>query len=34
MEKQQHPTDVSIGKFDILATYTYVHAMLNGMDDD
>src|SRR6516162_8295728 len=26
--------DVSIGKFDILATYTYVHALLGGMDDD
>jgi hypothetical protein len=26
--------DVSIGKFDILATYTYAHALLNGMDDD
>jgi len=25
---------VSIGKFDILATYTYAHALLNGMDDD
>jgi hypothetical protein len=29
------PTDdVSIGKFDILATYTYAHALLNGMPDD
>jgi hypothetical protein len=26
--------DVSIGKFDILATYTYAHALLGGMDDD
>jgi hypothetical protein len=26
--------DVSIGKFDILATYTYAHALLSGMDDD
>ena len=26
--------DVSIGKFDILATYTYTHALLSGMDDD
>src|SRR6476661_1015296 len=26
--------DVSIGKFDILATYTYAHALLNGLDDD
>ena len=28
------PEDVSIGKFDILATYTYAHALLNGLDDD
>ena len=28
------PKDVSIGKFDILATYTYAHALLSGMDDD
>jgi hypothetical protein len=29
------PTDdVSIGRFDILATYTYAHALLNGFDDD
>jgi hypothetical protein len=28
------PDDVSIGKFDILATYTYAHAMLDGLDDD
>ena len=26
--------DVSIGKFDILATYTYADALLSGMDDD
>jgi hypothetical protein len=26
--------DVSIGKFDILATYTYAHALLSGMDDE
>ena len=25
--------DVSIGKFDILATHTYAHALLSGMDD-
>ena len=25
---------MSIGKFDILATYTYAHALLSGMDDD
>jgi hypothetical protein len=31
---QQNSKDVSIGKFDILATYTYVHAMLSGMDED
>ena len=28
------PSDVSIGKFDILATYAYAHALLNGLDDD
>ena len=28
------PEDVSIGKFDILATYTYAHALLNGTADD
>jgi hypothetical protein len=29
------PTDdVSIGKFDILATCTYAHALLAGLDDD
>ena len=28
------PSDISIGKFDILATYTYAHAVLSGMDDD
>jgi hypothetical protein len=27
-------SDVSIGKFDILATYTYVHSLLSGMDED
>jgi hypothetical protein len=26
--------DVSIGKFDILATYTYAHALLSGINDD
>ena len=25
---------MSIGKFDILATYTYAHALLDGLDDD
>jgi hypothetical protein len=34
MAKQQNSKDVSIGKFDILATYTYVHSLLSGMDDD
>ncbi len=33
MAKKQ-PDDVSIGKFDILATYTYAHALLSGLDDD
>ncbi len=33
MAKQQ-PGDVSIGKFDILATYAYAHALSSGMDDD
>ena len=28
------PIEGSIGKFDILATYTYAHALLNGLDDD
>jgi hypothetical protein len=28
------PGDVSIGKFDILATYTYAQALLDGMADD
>jgi hypothetical protein len=27
MAKQQPSNDVSIGKFDILATYTYAHAL-------
>ena len=27
------PGDVSIGKFDILATYTYAKALLDGLDD-
>ncbi len=34
MAKQQPPGDVSIGKFDILATYAYAKALLDGMDDD
>jgi hypothetical protein len=28
------PGDVSIGKFDILATYVYTHSLLSGLDDD
>jgi hypothetical protein len=28
------PSEVSIGKFDILSTYAYVQALLSGMDDD
>ena len=28
------PNDVSIGKFDIFATYTYAQALLDGMTDD
>ena len=28
MAKKQPSNDVSIGKFDILATYTYAHALL------
>jgi hypothetical protein len=34
MAKEQPPKDVSIGKFDILATYTYAHALVDGRDDD
>src|SRR3954451_809467 len=34
MPKKPPSDDVSIGKFDILATYTYAHALLRGMDDD
>jgi len=33
MENKQSD-DVSIGKFDILATYAYAHALLSGLDDD
>ena len=28
------PNDVSIGKFDILATYVYAQDLLNGLSDD
>src|SRR3954447_3562289 len=31
---KQTPGDESIGKFDILATYTYAHALLDGLEDD
>jgi len=34
MSKKQPPSDVSIGKFDILATYAYAKALLEGLDDD
>jgi hypothetical protein len=34
MVKEHKPNDVSIGKFAILATYTYAQALLNGLDDD
>ena len=34
MVKKQGPGDVSIGKFDILATYTYAKALLDGLDDE
>src|SRR5262245_34112772 len=31
---KQPPNDVSIGKFDILATYTFAHGLLAGHDED
>jgi hypothetical protein len=34
MAKKQPPSDISIGKFDILATYAYARALLDGLDDD
>jgi hypothetical protein len=34
MIKNYEPHDVSIGKFDILATYTYAQALLHGSEDD
>ena len=34
MAKKRPPDNVSIGKFDILATYTYAHGLLDGLDDD
>jgi hypothetical protein len=30
---KSEPRDVSIGKFDILATYTFAHALADGMDE-
>ena len=32
--KERATDDVSIGKFEILATYTYARALLDGLDDD
>ncbi len=32
--KTQPEGDVSIGKFDILATYAYAHALSSGLDDN
>ena len=34
MAKHQDTDDVSIGKFDILATYTYAKGLLDGLDDE
>jgi hypothetical protein len=34
MNKKHLSNDVSIGKFDILATYTYAKELLDGYDDD
>jgi hypothetical protein len=34
MPKKPPSDDVSIGKFDILATYTYAEALLSGLNDD
>ncbi len=31
---KKSPDDVSIGKFDILATYTYARGLLDGLADD
>jgi hypothetical protein len=33
MAKKRSPDDVSIGKFDILATYVYAQALLHGSGD-
>jgi hypothetical protein len=32
--KKQPPKDVSIGKFDVLATYTYAKGLLDGLGDE
>ena len=34
MVKTHEPSDVSIGKFDILARFTYAQALLDGLNDD
>ena len=34
MAEKHEPGDVSIGKFDVLATYTYAKALLDGLGDD
>jgi hypothetical protein len=34
MSKKNTPSELSIGKFDILATYTYAQALLHGLKDD
>ncbi len=34
MSERRSSHDVSIGKSDILATYTYAHCLIGGMDDD
>jgi hypothetical protein len=34
MASKPSPEEVMIGKFDILGTYTYAHALLSGLDDD
>ena len=34
MARKSSPGDVSIGKFDILATYAYAEALLHGTPDD
>ena len=34
MARKKPADDVSIGKFDILATYAHARALLDGCDDD